>query len=130
MDLDTKYNKGLPTHFKLENGRFALVGGTDKVDDNISMLLAFIGGFRLYTQDYVIDAYRFYQNTTNYLFKYKNIIRLKILDLGNRYVPFANFNAVDLPIDYGDRKSTSIYINFSYKLKNVNEQKTIKRVII
>lgn len=130
MELETKYNLGLPTRFQLQNGKFLLVGGTPKVDDNVSMLLAFVGWYRLYTQDYVIDAYRFYQNTTNYLFKYKNIIRLKILDIGVRYVPFAKFTAVDIPIDFTDRKSTSIQINFSYKLRNVQQQRTIKRVII
>lgn len=130
MNIDTKYNTGLPTRFALQDGKFLLIGGTEKVDDNISMLLSFVGWFRFYLQDYVINAYKFYQGTSNYLFKYKNVLRLKILDIGNRYVPFAKFNAVDIPVDYNDRKSATLMINFSYNLRSVQRQQTIKRVII
>lgn len=126
------YNKGLPTDFKLVNGKFLLTSGTDKVDDNVTMLLGFIGWFRLYKQDYVINAYRFYQNTTNYLIKYKNTLRLSVLDIGDKYLPFAKFVAVDLPIDPKDRKRTTLHISFSYNIPTPNDgasTKTIKRII-
>lgn len=42
-------NKGLPTRFQFENGKFQLKGGKDKVDDNVT-ILAFVGWFRIYTQ--------------------------------------------------------------------------------
>ena len=125
-------NKGLPTKLLLNDGKFVLTSGTDKVDDNVSMLLCFVGWFRFYKQDYVINAYRFYQNTTNYLLKYKNTLRLSVLDIGNRYVPFAKFNSVDLPIDRADRKSTTLYISFSYNIPvrdNATTNTTIKRLI-
>lgn len=123
-------NKGLPTHFQLENGKFALKGGRAKVDDNVGMLLSFVGWFRFYTQDYVINPYKFLQNSTSYLFQFKNILRLKILDIGKRYVPFAKFYAVDIPIDYNNRKATTIYINFQYQLKNTDDYQTIKKVVV
>lgn len=123
-------NKGLPTRFQLENGKFQLKGGKDKVDDNVTMLLAFVGWFRIYTQDYVIDAYQFFQNTTSYVYQFKNILRLRVMDIGKRYVPFANFYAVDVPVDYTNRKETTLHIQFQYKLKNVQEYQTIKRVIL
>lgn len=126
------YNRGLPTNFELVDGKFNLVGGTSKVDDNVSMLLNFVGWYRFYKQDYVINAYRFYQNTSNYLLKYKNTLRLSVLDIGEKYVPFANFVAVDLPINPTDRKSTTLHISFMYNIPSDNggaSIKTIKRLI-
>lgn len=126
-----KQNKGLPMRFVLTNkGSFELIGGTRKVDDNVSMLLAFIGWFRLYTQDYVINAQKFVQNTTSYLVQFKNTLRLQVADIGKRYVPFAKFRAVDIPINYGSRKEITIYIQFKYSLKNIESYKTIKRIIV
>jgi len=134
MYLQEQYeeqNKGLPTRFSLsESGSFVLIGGKDKVDDNMGMLLAFIGWFRLYTQDYVINVYQFLQNTTSYLFQFKNILRLKILEVGRKYVPFANIYSADIPINYEDRKSVGIYVQFKYKLKNVEDYQVIKRIVI
>lgn len=124
-------NKGLPTRFQLsDNGSFQLIGGRAKVDDNVSMLLCFVGWFRLFTPDYVINAYQFLQNTTSYLFQFKNILRLKILEIGKKYVPFARFSAVDIPLNYQNRKETTIYIEFQYRLKNVDDYQTIKRIIL
>ena len=124
-------NIGLTTRFQLTaEGGFQLVGGKQKVDDNVSMLLCFVGWFRLFTQDYCINAYQFLQNTTSYLFQFKNILRLQILDIGKRYVPFAKFNSVDIPINNADRKESTIHIQFKYKLKNVEEYQTIKRIIL
>lgn len=123
-------NKGLPTRFQLVDGKFQLIGGTKKVDDNVSMLLSFIGWYRIFTQDYVIDAYQFFQNTTSYIYQFKNILRLRVMDIGKKYVPFANFHAVDIPVDYTNRKETTLHIQFQYKLKNVEEYQIIKKVII
>ena len=130
MDIESKYNMGLNTRFKLNNGKIELKGGTEKVDDNIVMLMSFINWFRTYKQDYVIDVYRFYQNTTNNLFKYKNVLRLSILNLGDNHVPFAKFNAVDIPIDYTNRKTANLIINYSYNLISVQRENTIKKILI
>ena len=122
---------GLPMRLTLtDQGSFRLIGGKPKVDDNVGMLLAFVGWFRLYTQDSVLNAYRYLQNTTAYLYQFKNILRLQIMDIGKKYVPFANFKAVDIPQSYQNRKETTIYIQFSYKLRNTEEYQTIKRVIL
>lgn len=124
-------NIGLPMRFQLtSSGSFRLIGGKEKVDDNVSMLLAFIGWFRMFTQDYIINAYKFLQNTTAYLVQFKNILRLNILDIGKRYVPFAKFYSVEIPLNYQNRKETTILIQFKYNLKNVNEYQVIKRLII
>ena len=47
-----------------------------------------------------------------------------------KYVPFARFNAVDIPLNYQNRKETTIYIEFQYRLKNVDDYQTIKRIIL
>lgn len=130
MDITSKYNMGLSTRFKLKDGKISLSGGVEKVDDNIVMLLSFINWFRLYKQDYVINVYRFYQNSSNNLFRYKNILRLSILELGDKHVPFAKFNSVDVPVDYTDRKRASLLINFSYNLSSVQQESTIKKVLL
>ena len=134
MYLNKKYenqNKGLPTRFVInQSGGFGLVGGKAKVDDNVIMLLAFIGWFRLFKHDYVINVYNFYQNTTAYLYQFKNILRLQVMDIGKRYVPFAKLYAVDVPVQYNERKETSINIQFKYNLSEVEEYQTIKKIIL
>ena len=134
MELFQQYedqNKGLRTDFRLsESGGFLLSGGKDKVDNNVTMLLSFIGWFRLYTQEYVINVYQFHQNTTSYLYQFKNIIRLSILDIGKKYLPFANLTSVDIPINYSNRKETDVVIQFKYKLRNIEEYQTIKKIIL
>lgn len=125
-------NKGLPTRFNIVEGKFELIGGTRKVDDNMSMLLCFVGWFRIFKQDYIIDAYQLYQNTTSFLYTFKNILRLKIMDIGKKYVPFAKFSAVDIPNNYYDRKSTEIVVEFRYNLKDVdldNNVQVVKKLI-
>lgn len=133
MNLTEQFNSqnmGLPQRMKVVDGKIALVGGKEKVDDNVSMLLSFVGWFRIFSQDYVINPYEFLQNTTSYLYRYKNILRLQIMSIGRKYLPFAKFRAVDVPIDYANRKDTTIFIEFGYNLGDVEEYKTVKKVII
>lgn len=130
MENTSKYNLGLSSRFQLVDGKFELTGGQSKVDNNIAVLLSFINWFRIFKQDYVIDVYRFYQNSTNTLFKYKNILRLNIMDIGERHVPFAFIKSVDIPIDYSNRRSASIYINYNYNLIGESQSNTIKKVIL
>lgn len=126
-----KQNKGLPSRFYLNNGKFVLVGGKKKVDDNMAMFLSFVGWFRYFTQDYVINVYAFFQNTTSYLQQFKNTLRLRILEVGSRYIPFADIRAVDIPVNYaGDRKATTVFMQYKYRLKNVEEVQTIKKIIL
>tara|TARA_B100002049_G_C15906664_1_gene302238 strand:+ start:99 stop:500 length:402 start_codon:yes stop_codon:yes gene_type:complete len=132
MYAKSKYenqNKGLKTDFQLEGGKMVLKGGTEKVDDNISMLLAFVGWFRVFTPDFCINPYQFLHNTTSYMFRFKNVLRLSILKVGKNYVPFAKFKAVDLLLDPTNRKDRTIHVQFQYNLKDVKEYQTIKKVL-
>lgn len=82
-------------------------------------------GLEFIHRDYVIDAYQFFQNTTSYVYQFKNILRLRVMDIGKRYVPFANFYAVDVPSRHTSRKETTLHIQFQYKLKcpNIKQSK-------
>lgn len=126
----TKDNKGLHTRFQLSGGKFTLTGGKDKVDDNINMLSSFIGWFRIFKQDYVIDVYRFYQNTTNHLNKYKSVFKFKVLATGKNYVPFADLYAVDIVPSQENRKEMELIIQFRYNLKNQEDFQIIRKIIV
>ena len=128
--VDKTQNLGLATNFRLIGGKFELTGGTEKVDDNVTMLLRFVKHFRIYKQDYVIDLYRYYQGSTNSIFRYKNTLRLSIFDIGTRHVPFATFTAVDIPIDYTNRRAVTITIRFSYRLRDITRTNTLKRIFL
>jgi hypothetical protein len=128
--IDKKQNMGLPTRFSLESGKFAMNGGKEKVDDNVKMFLAFVDWFRFFKQDYIIDAHRFIQNTSTFLYRYKNIFKLKTLSAGRKYVPFAEIYAVDMPMNFADRKEANIFIEYRYRLDGTREQQTIKKVVL
>ena len=127
---NTKYNKGLHTRFKIIDGKFGLIGGKYNVDDNVSMLSDFIGWFRIFKQDYVIDVYRFYQNTTNHLNKFKNIFKYKVMAVGKDYVPFANFYAVDIVPNSINRKEVEMIIQFRYNLKDETSYQIIRKIVL
>ena len=130
QDIDNSQNMGLPSHFQLTNGRFTLIGGTDKVDDNIAVYMNFIGWFRFFLPDFILNVNSFLQNTTNFLNKYKNIVRLNCLEIGAKYFPFCSFYSVDFPVDYTDRKNVTMYIQYQYKLRNAQRMQTIKKIIV
>lgn len=122
----TKYNKGLSSNFQLEGGKIVLVGGTGKVDDNIQFWVSFIGWFRIFSPEFVLNVYQFYQNTTSYLYAYKNNFRLSILNNAAVNTPNAEFTAVDITQEPGDRRKVGIWINFTAKYDARKEVKTLK----
>lgn len=128
--VDASKNMGLPTRFRLEGGKFGMLGGKPKVDDNCSMFLEFTDWFRIFKQDYVMGVGRFIQNTTTFLHRYKNIFKLQTLNAGRKYIPFANLYAVDIPTNYSNRKEATIYLEYHYKLEGTREKQTIKKVVL
>ena len=121
-------NVGLPTNFQMINGKFLLEGGTKKVDNNMTMLLSFIGFFRIFNQDYVIPAAFLYQNTTSFIFKFKNIFRLRVLGITKQYVPFADVYAVDVLMNRQIRKEIQLSIQYKYKLSEKAAFQTITKI--
>ena len=122
----TKYNKGLSSNFQLSGGKIVLTGGTDKVDDNILFWVAFVGWFRVFNPKFVLDVYQFYQNTTSYLYQFKNNFRLSVLENAPENIPNAEFTAVDLSQEPSDRRQLGILIKFTYKFDVRKEPKTLK----
>jgi hypothetical protein len=128
MGFSTK-NTGLPSNFRLVNGKFETIGGKPKVDDNLRMLIGFSSHFRVFTPGYIIGIYRFYQNTTNFIFSYKNVFRLRILEAARKYIPYGDFRSVDIPIDYSKRKEIAVLINYRYRLEKEDAFSTIKVLV-
>lgn len=119
-------NKGLPSNFQLVNGKFQLIGGRPKIDDNVRMVVCFFGWFRYFTPDFVVNFYKFYQQTTSYVNQYKNVFRLRTLQAVEKYIPFAEFYTVDVTSDYGDRKKLNIFFQYRYRLDASDALDTIK----
>lgn len=109
-------NTGLPTNFTLVNGAFGLVGGTKKSDDNMRMLVGFIGWFRIFTQDYVPNLLWLYQRESSFVNRFKSIARLNFLESAQKYAPFVDVYAVDVQNNPKDRKNLFVDISFRYKL--------------
>jgi hypothetical protein len=122
----SKYNKGLPSNFELVGGKIVLTGGPEKVDDNITFWISFIGWFRIFRPQFVLNVYQFYQNTTSYLYQFKNNFRLSVLDSAPDNVPNAEFTAVDLSQEPADRRQLGILLRFTYKFDLRKEPKTLK----
>jgi len=120
-------NVGLGTYISLNSkGGLYMYGGTDKVDDNMRMLIHFMGWFRIFTQDFVPNLYWLYQKDTSFISRYKNVARLMFLESAQKYAPFANVKAVDLPIDQTKRRELYVDIAYGYTLDKQETVKTIR----
>lgn len=119
-------NKGLPTNFELVNGKFGLIGGKPKIDDNVRMVVCFFGWFRYFTPDFVVNFYKFYQQTTSYVNQYKNVFRLRTLQAVAKYIPFGEFYTVDVLSNFNERKKLSIVFQYRYRLDSSDVFQTVK----
>lgn len=121
-------NKGLPTNFRLSNGKHVLTGGVAKIDDNLMMFLAFIGWFRVFSNEFVANILWLHQKTTNQLLVYKSLFRLNFLRSAQDAVPNAEFTNVDFPINFKDRRQLTIDVQYKYKI-GVNTQIRVARFV-
>lgn len=128
MNYIESKNIGLPTNFYIKDGKFFMQGGVDKVNDNLRMIILFLGWFRIFTQDFISGLLLLYQKDTSYIFKYKSMFRLNFINLCAKYAPNANVYGMDIPFDPLDRKSLFIDVQFTHKLDKVNEPKTVRFV--
>ena len=124
MSIEEK-NMGLGTNFYLEDGKFKLIGGEDKALDNIVMFLNFGGFFRLFKADFIAPVYVFLQKTSGFIFKYRNIYRLKLMAQAAKFCPYTNIVNVDMPIAYSDRRTFNIEVQYRYKL---SKNSTLKKI--
>jgi len=122
----SKYNKGLSSNFRLEGGKITLTGGDIKVDDNIRFWVSFVGWFWIFNPSFILNVYQFYQNSTSYLYQFKNNFRLTVLENAPQSIPNAEFTAVDISEELGDRRQLGILLQFTYKYDLRKEPKTLK----
>ena len=128
QDYNETRNMGLPTDFKLVAGKFALTGGTEKVDDNMRMMVAFIGWFRLFLPDFVFNVLSLYQRTSNFIIRYKNFFRLNISRTINKYAPNVDLSTLDILTSSDDRKALGILLQYKYKLDKKSQYKVVNFV--
>jgi hypothetical protein len=121
-------NTGLPTNFFLVDGKFNLVGGTAKVDDNMRMLVGFMGWFRLFTPDFVTNLYWLYQKDTSFINRFKSMARMKFLESAQKYAPFADVTAMDLPILPSNRREMFVDITYTYTLDKEQISRSIRLI--
>lgn len=114
------------SNFDLVDGKITLVGGPAKVEDNIQFWVSFIGWFWIFNAKFLLNVYQFYQNTTSYLYNYKNNFRLSVLENAPENIPNAEFTAVDISQELHDRRQLGILIQFTYKFDVRKEPKTLK----
>lgn len=123
-------NVGLPAKFTLENGRLKLIGGTEKVNDNIYFYLRFRNWFRVYSNDFVPEVLWLLQKPISI------ISQLKTLILGNlslsfrKYITFANLLSININYDPSDRKTFGISMEYEYALNPEETQKIVEYINI
>ena len=130
--METEVNNGVTNTLELDqNGRLKMISGTDKVDASLDMFVNFINGFRIFTQDYVLNPNMFIQNTSNQLRQYKANFRLNAMNISERYIPYVDFYAIDIVGQITNRRDYVLYIQYRYTLpqsQNTNLV-TIKKVL-
>ena len=118
-------NKGLATSFTLEEGSFKLTSGKEKADDNVLMLFAFMGWFRIFSQDFCVNTFFLFQRNYDYINRYKSSLKLQILQTANKYLPFIKMNSVEFSQKKKGDKSIYMETSFSYNLPMIKQSKKI-----
>lgn len=121
-------NIGLPANFSLENGSFKLIGGTTKVQDNVTLFMAFVGWFRVYAQDFCPDIWWIFQKPVAVVLAKKTMIYGMFLIPFMKYMPFANSEKIVLSYDYADRKKFMLSLLYTYNLEPESPLHTIKYI--
>lgn len=119
---------GLPAAFALENGKFQMLGGEQKVRDNLLFTLSFIGWHRIYLTDFVPDILFLLQKPVSFIQSLKVIILGRFQKSLSKYLPYIQVNGINVIYDYKNRKEYGIGITYTYNLEP-EEQFTIIRFI-
>lgn len=112
-------NVGLTTNFNLVDGKFQLVGGEAKCQDNMRMIMYFVGWFRLAVPDYPVNMVWLLQKPASYINTFKNVYLNQFIDVARKYAP--NISVQKSNINYspnGDnRRQLEIAIEYIYKIQ-------------
>lgn len=115
MYIDPEVNTGLPTNFVLENGAFQLIGGTEKANNTISMMLDFAGWFRVYAEDFPPDILWLLQQPVAVVLSRKTYLVGKLTKLFSKYLNQVNLESVTFDYDYADRKKFVVTVDYVFK---------------
>lgn len=121
-------NVGLPYKFTLEDGKFKLIGGELKVQDNISMTLGFMGFFRTYFEDFVPDVLWLLQKPTSIIQSFKTLILGRFVRSLGKYSTNLKVEKINIQYEYTDRKTFGVAIQWTYALDASKSFQTIKFV--
>lgn len=121
MFIESK-NKGLPYKFTLDNGKFLLIGGADKARDNLLFMLSFIGWFRIYFPDYIIDIDFLVQKNTSRVQSFKTFLLGRIQTALSKYLPFISIESINSVYEYNNRKGFGLVVTYSYDLESESRQ--------
>ena len=116
------------TSTTVRNSKFELFGVSKKANDNITMMLGFIGWFRLYYQDFVPEVLDLLQKPTSLVHNMKSIIIGKMKKVVTKYISEINVTGVSMIYDYRDRKLFTITLDYGFNLEE-EENFTVVRFI-
>lgn len=118
-------NTGLSSTFRIIDGKFELVGGVVKCQDNMRMLLAFANWFRYYYQDFCVNLFFMLQKPTSFISTFKTVTLGHFIDAAKKYAPFINVARANIFYSNQQRKELSLGIEYSYVLDDENNQKQL-----
>lgn len=120
-------NVGLPVNFSLTSGgAFQLIGGTKKAEDNVTMIIGFIGHFRIYVEDFVPDILWLLQKPIGAVESQKALILGRFLTSFNKYVKSVKVEKINSQYDYKERKVFGIGLQYYYILKPQEQLRTVQ----
>ena len=128
MQYRTEKNKGLPTSFNLKDGRFELIGGAVKCQDNMRMLLAFGNWFRYYYQDFCVNLMWLYQKPTSWIGEFKVIFLGQFIASAKKYAGFINIKKANVFYDATERTELLIGIEYTYTIEPDKTIQTIETI--
>jgi len=116
MYIDPTENTGLSSKFVLnDSGGFSLVGGTEKSNDTIRMMLGFTGHFRVYAEDFVPPLLWLQQKPVAQVLGMKTYLVGKLTKLFSKYLNQITLESVTFDYDYTDRKQYTVKIDYLFK---------------
>jgi len=118
--------KGLPTKIQLENGKFKLMSGEDKADDNMNMFMSFFGFFRLYTEDFAVNTLFLYSKNLAIIRKRRAMLALALKDAAATFIKSTRVNSVVFTENMTKgNKELNLDIVYSYNLMTKNKSKRV-----
>lgn len=109
-------NVGLMSSFNIVNGKFELTGGVVKCQDNVRMLIAFGGWFRLMKPDFCVNLFWLIGKPTSWVATFKTVILGRFSIAAQKYATFIKIQKANVFSNPANRKEITIGIEYTYTL--------------